>query len=118
MRSQNIFCLGILFSATLVGLGLSQAVKPTNKSVATVCTPSGDEKCPDAKDYSSLMQYIAKYKQPLAPQDEQDRITGLIMRLSQQAPKGYHLDTTTGSWKYVKNPPETATQPTPVPPAK
>ena len=92
---HKISITGILLSATLVGLGLAQAVK--KPSADSTCVAGPKEKCPDAKDYARIKAYFDKYMNPppppKAPQDETDIVNGIFVRLNQNPPAGMQFDT-------------------------
>jgi len=99
-----LYAIMLLFCFVLTR-AVAQETKPTKVIRVTApkttydCKPTADEQCPSPQDYATLKLYLDKYK---APQDEQDRINGVVMRLQQAAPEGYHFDGT--KLVYVKNP--------------
>jgi len=85
-----------------------------NQKPKYVCDPGPDEKCPASGDYTRIKAFQEKYK---PPQDEQDEVNGIWMRLQSQPPAGMHWDAT--KLVYVKNPPlQAPPPPTPAPSAK
>jgi hypothetical protein len=57
-----------------------------------VCSPQGDEKCPDPADYAFIRGYVDKYKPPVPPREESDRATGAWQRMAMACGSGYRLD--------------------------
>jgi hypothetical protein len=96
MRTILMMLFLVLGATALVG---AQTAKPSKSKPQYECKPSADEQCPSPADYASLRIYIDKYR---APQDEQDRINGLVMRLQQATPEGFHWDG--NKLMYVRNP--------------
>jgi hypothetical protein len=82
----------LIIAAVLLGcLGCNKATE--------TCSAGPDEKCPSTKDYARIKTFQDKYK---PPEDEQDEINGIWIRLQNQPPAGYHWDG--NKLLYVKNP--------------
>jgi hypothetical protein len=109
MRTILMVLFLVLGATALVA---AQTPKPSKSKPQYECKPSADEQCPSPADYASLRIYIDKYR---APQDEQDRINGLVMRLQQATPEGFHWDG--NKLMYVRNP-QPVQAPKPTSPAK
>jgi hypothetical protein len=77
--------------ATLAIL-LLVAVGCTAPAAKYVCSPQGDEKCPDPADYAFIRSYVDKYKPPVPPREESDRATGAWQRMAMACGSGYRLD--------------------------
>jgi hypothetical protein len=99
--------------ASIIGVGVYDRV---HKSQTPACYAGPDEKCPDAEwlqGYDEIMAYQKKYS---APQEEQDRMNGVALRLNKTQPLGYDWDVKKRVW--VKKPQVQVAPPPAAPPVK
>jgi hypothetical protein len=95
------------------GQTISRVTGPDHKPAPYACVAGPDEKCASDlwfSDYTKLMALVKKYT---PPQEIQDEMAGMRLRLSQQIPAGYGWDD--GKKRFVKLP---APPPTPTPEKK
>jgi hypothetical protein len=95
VKEKSYTC--VLAILVFSGFGLAQTTAkekptPTPKEKPYTCVAGPHEICASDLWYADYLRLEALTKKYAAPQDVQDMMNGMTLRLQQQIPQGYHWD--------------------------
>lgn len=92
MTGNSKIGIAVIAVLALIGGVLGYSHHASASAASSQCYAGPNEKCPDADWLQGWNQIEAFQKKYAAPQDEQDRIAGVSLRLQKTAPVGYNWD--------------------------